>query len=103
MKISVNELRSLLREGVVLFEYPKKDGSTRLALGTLFPNLIPEDMLPKSDPSVGEGELKETKNLRYFDKDRNGWRSVSGDLEEVQLRIFMDASEYFDIDNAQGG
>ena len=41
-KVSLTALRSMLKKGVVKFEYKKKDGTIRKAEGTLRKSLIPE-------------------------------------------------------------
>ncbi len=63
----------------VHFTYFKVDGSTRIATGTLNESLIPEGMMPK-DSSTNTG-----KNLRYFDLDKNAWRSLGKDVKLVQM------------------
>jgi len=39
---NVNELMNRLHNGIVEFEYKKKDGSIRKAKGTLYPEFLPE-------------------------------------------------------------
>lgn len=68
--------RDALSNGFARFTYYKKDGTTRTALGTRSPSLIPIDKLPK-----GQLEINEWKDIveaiPYFDLDKNEWRSFS--------------------------
>ena len=77
--LTVDELRTILREGTVNFQYTKRDGTERFACGTLKPEYIPEEMKP-SDNSTYKAN-----NLRYFDLDKNEWRSISGDTKDVKV------------------
>lgn len=78
--VKPEELREMLHMGRVIFSYKKKDGSTRGALGTLNMEHIPEEFHPKDS-----SENIEYKNLRYFDIQKNGWRSISGDINEITV------------------
>ena len=40
--MNVEELKTALKNGVVIFEYEKKDGTKRVAKGTLNENFLPE-------------------------------------------------------------
>lgn len=79
MKITVDELRNRLHEGEVTFEYTKRDGSIRKALGTLNFEKIPETMQPKDSSTYS------ATNLRYFDLEKEGWRSIPNDTTEVEV------------------
>jgi hypothetical protein len=79
MKVTVDKLKDLLREGKVNFEYTKVDGTVRNANGTLKIDFIPDTMRP-TDSSTFKAN-----NLRYFDIDKNEWRSVSGSTTEVNV------------------
>lgn len=63
----------------VVFSYIKKDGSMRNAIGTLNEKLIPEEFKPK-DASSNNG-----KNLKYFDLEKNSWRSLKIDCSIVTI------------------
>ena len=78
--IKTEELKEMLKLGKVHFEFIKRDGTLREALGTLNMNYIPENMRP-SDSSTN----RNITTLRYFDLDKNEWRSVSGDTTEVKV------------------
>jgi hypothetical protein len=72
--------KSLHGSTPVIFSFIKKDGTMRNAIGTLHENLIPEGMKPK-DPSANfAGD-----NLKYFDLEKNAWRSLSKDCSLVHI------------------
>ena len=71
-------LRDALSNGFARFTFYKKDGTTRTALGTRSPILIPADKLPKGDMSDGAAGWEESaKAIPYFDLDKREWRSFS--------------------------
>ena len=70
-----------MRNGVVEFSYTKKDGSTRVAKGTLNFDIMGEENQPKNgvgSPKNGVGYDSDT-TTRYFDINSNGWRSFKND------------------------
>jgi len=78
--ISIDELRKNLKGSTpLLFSYLKKDGTFRKAIGTLNENLIPEEKRPKNS-SKNNGS-----NLKYFDLDKNDWRSISKDCSIIEI------------------
>ena len=78
--ISIEDLRRNLQGGSpVHFSYFKKDGSVRNAIGTLNEKLIPEEMRPK-DSSTNTGN-----NLKYYDLEKNAWRSLYIDCSLVTI------------------
>jgi hypothetical protein len=66
---SVEDLKNRLKSGPVKFAFKKKDGSLRLAYGTLDLNKIPADQQPKG------GEASD-KILPFYDLEKFAWRSV---------------------------
>ena len=67
--------RDAISNGFARFTYRKKDGTTRTALGTRAPSLIPVDKAPKALPDgVWEDSVKA---IPYFDLDKNEWRSFN--------------------------
>lgn len=68
--------RDALSNGFARFTYYKKDGTTRTALGTRSPTLIPADKLPKGQLEINEWEDL-VKAIPYFDLEKNEWRSFS--------------------------
>lgn len=78
--ISLDDLRKNLQGSTpVQFSYFKKDGSRRPAIGTLNEKLIPDDMKPK-DSSLNNGE-----NFKYYDLEKNAWRSLPLDCSLVTI------------------
>ena len=68
--------RDALSNGFARFTYYKKDGTTRTALGTRSPSLIPVDKAPKC-PQTNEEWEERAKAIPYFDLEKNEWRSFS--------------------------
>lgn len=66
--------RDALSNGFARFTYNKKGGSTRTALGTRSPLLIPADKAPKS-PQDNDGWEERAKAIPYFDLEKREWRS----------------------------
>jgi hypothetical protein len=66
---SVDELNKMLHEGIVEFEFIKKDGSVRQAKGTLLSEHLPA---PKADATPRK---KNDDVLVYFDLDKKSFRS----------------------------
>lgn len=79
--IKVEDLRELLqnRPTPVHFSYQKVNGTLREALGTLNQNLIPENKKPK-ESSINFGT-----NLRYYDLEKDAWRSLVTDCSILKL------------------
>lgn len=66
---SVEDLKQMLHEGIVNFEFIKKDGSVRQAKGTLMAEHLPA--LKENDKS-----RKPSENVVvYFDMEKQSWRS----------------------------
>lgn len=68
--------RNALSNGFARFTYFKKDGSTRSALGTRSPMLIPADKAPKRPQEYDEWE-ESAKAIPYFDLEKREWRSFN--------------------------
>ena len=66
--------RDALANGFARFTYYKKDGSTRTALGTRSPLLIPADKAPGASPLRNE---ERDKAFPYFDLEKMEWRSFN--------------------------
>ena len=70
--------RDAISNGFARFTFTKLDGTSRTALGTRSPRLIPVDKTPKGDMSDGAATWKDNaKSIAYFDLDRNEWRSFN--------------------------
>jgi len=70
--ISIGKLRQKLEGGVVKFSFIKLEGELRPAVGTLDLNIIPDDKLPNGSV-IQDNE----KVLKYFDLEKENWRSIS--------------------------
>ena len=70
------EFRNTLKNGFARFYYTKADGTKRTALGTLAPQLIPIDKLPKGD-DASDKIHDVVKAFAYFDLEKMEWRSFN--------------------------
>ena len=75
--MTIEELTKTLRTDSVRFKYKKKDGTIREAYGTTNMATIEQygDKLPKGNSTRKENENQ----VRYFDIDKNEWRSFCKD------------------------
>lgn len=67
-----------LRGGICEVTFIKKDGSRRVLIGTLQPELLPE--APKKDEPLVEKEIQPaqlTDQIRVYDLEANAWRSFT--------------------------
>lgn len=71
---TIENLKSQMRNGVVEFSYTKKDGSERLAKGTLNFEIMGEENQPKTGIDYDSNNT-----TRYFDVNSNGWRSFKNE------------------------
>ena len=71
---TIENLKSQMRNGVVEFSYTKKDGSERLANGTLNFEIMGEENQPKTGVDYDSNNT-----TRYFDVNSNGWRSFKNE------------------------
>ena len=74
--MNIPDLKKALYEGVVLFEFVKKDGSTRHARGTTCPDLIPTDNMPQNKRTPQQQALYDRQTVAFYDIDKKGWRSM---------------------------
>ena len=74
--MDINDLRKALNEGVVLFEFIKKDGSLRHARGTTSPDLIPVDNMPQGKRTPEQQAAFQRQTVAFYDIDKKGWRSM---------------------------
>jgi len=68
MKIS--EIKELLSNHIVTFQYKKKNDELRTAVGTTNLNLIPDEFHPK-----GTAKQLSDNVVRYYDVEKQSWRS----------------------------
>ena len=74
--MDVIDLRKALNEGIVLFDFIKKDGTLRHARGTTCPDLVPADDTPKGKRTPEQQALYERQTVTFYDIDKKGWRSM---------------------------
>ena len=76
MITTTEALKTALYEGVVLFEFIKRDGSVRHARGTTCPDLVPEDNRPHGKRTPEQQALYDRQTIAFYDIDKKGWRSM---------------------------
>ena len=64
----------------ISFSFIKKDGTERKVLGTHNFNLIPVEAYPKDSSTNNESS-----NVKFYDLEAAGWRSLSADTKTVKL------------------
>lgn len=69
---SLDEFSNMLKEGIVEFEFIKKDGTVRSAKGTLEPSLLPP---PKPVDGDATPRKKNESVFVYYDMEKNAFRS----------------------------
>ena len=74
--MDTNDLKKALNEGIVLFEFIKKDGALRHVRGTTCPDLIPTDDAPKGKRTPEQQALYNRTTVAFYDIDSKGWRSM---------------------------
>lgn len=73
MSTLADNLRSMMKDGIVKFQFEKKDGSIRQASGTLKETIF--------DYTFKGGRQSAPDMIVYWDTDKNAWRS----FHEYQL------------------
>lgn len=74
--MDIHDLKAALYEGLVLFEFIKKDGTLRHARGTTCPDLVPTDDKPQGKRTPQQQALYERQTVAFYDIDKKGWRSM---------------------------
>lgn len=74
--MDIQDLRKALHEGVVLFEFVKKDCTLRHARGTTCTDLVPSDDTPKGKRTPQQQALYDRQVVTFYDIDKKGWRSM---------------------------
>lgn len=74
--MNIHDLRKALNEGVVNFEFVKKDGSLRAARGTTCPELIPTENMPQGKRTPGQQAMYNRTTVAFYDIDKKAWRSM---------------------------
>ena len=72
----IQELKQALYEGVVLFEFIKKDGTLRHARGTTCPDLLPDSEKPLGKRTAQQQIAYDRQTLAFYDIDKKGWRCM---------------------------
>ena len=67
-KVTPAQLHDMLCKSIVKFQYTKKDGSVRTAVGTLKSSLITRK------PAGGENKVKGAGYTTYFDLEKDAFR-----------------------------
>jgi hypothetical protein len=74
--MDIKDLKQALNEGLVHFEFIKKDGSLRYARGTTSPDLVPTDDMPKNKRTPLQQAKYDRTTVAFYDIDKKGWRSM---------------------------
>ena len=77
--VSVPELRKVLRNKILNFEFIKLDGEVRPAQGTTMMKYIPKEEHPSGDNPSSD------KVAAFYDLSKSAWRSVSNRSDEIIL------------------
>ena len=72
----INDLRTALHEGIVIFQFVKKDGTLRAARGTTCPDLVPESDTPKGARTPAQQAAYNRQTVAFYDIDKKAWRSM---------------------------
>lgn len=74
--MNIHDLRTALHEGVVLFEFIKRDGTLRHARGTTCPDLVPMVNTPQGKRTAEQQAAYERQVVTFYDIDKKEWRSM---------------------------
>ena len=74
--MDIHDLKKALNEGIVIFQFVKKDGTLRMARGTTSPDLVPTDDTPKGKRTPEQQALYERQTVAFYDIDKKGWRCM---------------------------
>ena len=74
--MNIPDLKRALYEGIVLFEFVKRDGTLRHARGTTCPDLVPTEDTPKGRRTPEQQALYDRQTVAFYDIDKKGWRSM---------------------------
>ena len=74
--MSIDELRQALHEGIVRFEFIKKDGTLRYARGTTNPDIISSDDMPQGKRTAQQKAAYDRQTVAFYDIDKKAWRSM---------------------------
>lgn len=74
--MNIPELKQALYEGIVLFEFIKRDGTLRHVRGTTCPDLVPTDDTPKGKRSPETQAKFDRQTVAFYDIDKKAWRCM---------------------------
>lgn len=78
--VTISVLKSMLSEGNVKFSYKKINGETREAIGTTNKQALDLADVTFSADLCRAGEEK---SVRYYDVEKNAWRSLSVEINKT--------------------
>ena len=74
--MDIKDLKKALYEGIVIFEFVKKNGEHRNARGTTCPDIVPVDDKPKGKRTPEQQALYDRQTVAFYDIDKKGWRCM---------------------------
>ena len=74
--MKADDLKKALYEGVVLFEFVKKDGTLRHVRGTTCPDLVPTPDTPKGVRTPEQQAAYNRQTVAFYDIDKKAWRCM---------------------------
>ena len=74
--MNIPDLKQALYEGIVLFQFVKKDGTLRHARGTTCPDLVPTDDTPKGARKPETQAKFDRQTVAFYDIDKKAWRCM---------------------------
>ena len=74
--MNIPELKQALYEGVVLFQFVKRDGTLRHVRGTTCPDLVPTDDTPKGARKPETQAKFDRQTVAFYDIDKKAWRCM---------------------------
>ncbi len=74
--MDIIDLKKALNEGIVIFQFVKKDGTLRMARGTTSPDLVPTDDTPKGKRTPEQQAKFDRQTVAFYDIDKKGWRCM---------------------------
>ena len=78
--LTLEQLHRLLQNGIVKFSFLKRDGQRRITRATLNEQLIPQSHMP-----TNESKSVNSTNLKFYDVEKSGWRSLVYDCSTVEI------------------
>ena len=74
--MDIRDLKRALYEGIVIFQFVKKDGTLRMARGTTCPDLVPTDDTPKGKRTPEQQAKFDRQTVAFYDIDKKAWRCM---------------------------